>query len=140
MSRWPEEDKSTLCKLWTTGLSGSQIANAMGGRYSRNSIIGQVHRMKLEPRNPNMNRHLGGRRAETEAFIPKPYVPPVLVDEPAPVGPVGDFPDKGLCRAIPGDAGEKFQCCGHTAVNGTKYCEYHHQRYTIKPLANQRRV
>lgn len=35
--------------------------------------------MKLEPRNPNMNRHLGGRRAETEVFVPKPYVPPIPV-------------------------------------------------------------
>lgn len=138
MSRWPEEDKSTLCKLWTDGLSGNQIANAMNGKYTRCAVIGMAHRMKLEPRNPNMNRHLGGRRAETEVFIPKPYVPPIPVDEPAPIGDVGDFPaDRTTCRYIHGDISSgTWRACGHP---GYPWCSHHQSRFCTKPLTNQRR-
>ena len=46
---WTEERVETLKKLWSEGLSASQIATTLGG-VSRNAVIGKVHRLKLPGR------------------------------------------------------------------------------------------
>jgi GcrA cell cycle regulator len=46
---WTDERVETLKRLWTEGLSASQIAAQMGG-VSRNAVIGKVHRLKLASR------------------------------------------------------------------------------------------
>lgn len=46
---WTDERVELLRKLWSEGLSASQIANQLGG-VSRNAVIGKVHRLKLSAR------------------------------------------------------------------------------------------
>lgn len=46
---WTEERVSLLRKLWTEGLSASQIAKQLGG-VTRNAVIGKVHRLGLAGR------------------------------------------------------------------------------------------
>jgi GcrA cell cycle regulator len=46
---WTDERVELLRKLWSDGLSASQIAAQLGG-VSRNAVIGKVHRMKLSSR------------------------------------------------------------------------------------------
>ena len=46
---WTEERVELLRKLWSEGLSASQIATQLGG-VSRNAVIGKVHRLKLSSR------------------------------------------------------------------------------------------
>lgn len=46
---WTDERVDQLRKLWTEGLSASQIAAQLGG-VSRNAVIGKVHRLKLSGR------------------------------------------------------------------------------------------
>jgi GcrA cell cycle regulator len=46
---WNDERVELLKKLWTEGLSASQIAAQLGG-VSRNAVIGKVHRLKLSAR------------------------------------------------------------------------------------------
>ncbi len=46
---WTDERVEMLRKLWSEGLSASQIANQLGG-VSRNAVIGKVHRLKLSAR------------------------------------------------------------------------------------------
>jgi GcrA cell cycle regulator len=46
---WNDERVETLKKLWSEGLSASQIAASLGG-VSRNAVIGKVHRLKLSSR------------------------------------------------------------------------------------------
>jgi GcrA cell cycle regulator len=46
---WTDERVELLRKLWSEGLSASQIAAQMGG-VSRNAVIGKVHRLKLSGR------------------------------------------------------------------------------------------
>jgi len=62
---WTNERIELLRKLWSDGLSGSQIAKQLGG-ITRNSVIGKVHRLKLPCRsnettrlNGNRNKNLG---------------------------------------------------------------------------------
>src|SRR5258707_2747179 len=46
---WTDERVETLKKLWTEGLSASQIAAELGG-ITRNAVIGKVHRLSLSGR------------------------------------------------------------------------------------------
>ena len=46
---WTEERVNLQIKLWSEGLSASQIAGQLGG-VTRNAVIGKVHRLKLEGR------------------------------------------------------------------------------------------
>ena len=47
--KWTDERVELLKKLWSEGLSASQIAAQLGG-VSRNAVIGKVHRLKLSGR------------------------------------------------------------------------------------------
>tara|TARA_B100000900_G_scaffold410774_2_gene429207 strand:- start:251 stop:733 length:483 start_codon:yes stop_codon:yes gene_type:complete len=46
---WTEQRVEQLKKLWTEGLSASQIAKRLG-EVTRNAVIGKVHRLGLEAR------------------------------------------------------------------------------------------
>ena len=46
---WTEERVELLKKLWSEGLSASQIAAELGG-ITRNAVIGKVHRLGLSGR------------------------------------------------------------------------------------------
>ncbi len=46
---WTDERVELLRKLWSEGLSASQIAAHLGG-VTRNAVIGKVHRLKLSSR------------------------------------------------------------------------------------------
>lgn len=46
---WTDERVELLKKLWTDGLSASQIAAELGG-VTRNAVIGKVHRLSLSGR------------------------------------------------------------------------------------------
>ncbi|MCQ8783229.1 GcrA family cell cycle regulator [Mangrovibrevibacter kandeliae] len=47
---WTDERVDLLKRLWSEGLSASQIAAQLGGGISRNAVIGKVHRLKLDSR------------------------------------------------------------------------------------------
>lgn len=47
---WTDERVELLKKLWTQGLSASQIAGELGGGVTRNAVIGKVHRLGLSGR------------------------------------------------------------------------------------------
>ena len=48
-ANWTDERVDRLKKLWSEGLSASQIAAQLGG-VSRNAVIGKVHRLNLPGR------------------------------------------------------------------------------------------
>lgn len=55
---WTDERVATLRKLWTEGLSASQIAKRLGG-VTRNAVIGKVTRLRLPGRaRPSRPRRL----------------------------------------------------------------------------------
>lgn len=47
---WTEERVELLRKLWTDGLSASQIAQELAHGITRNAVIGKVHRLGLSGR------------------------------------------------------------------------------------------
>ena len=46
---WTDDRVDLLKKLWSEGLSASQIAGRLGG-VTRNAVIGKVHRLGLSGR------------------------------------------------------------------------------------------
>src|ERR1700751_4052641 len=60
---WTDERVETLKKLWTEGLSASQIAAELGG-ITRNAVIGKVHRLGLS-----------GRAKSPSSAAPRPRKP-----------------------------------------------------------------
>lgn len=60
---WNEADVETLKRLWTEGLSASEIATKMRNGLTRNAVIGKVHRLNLESRKvePKIKPHVGKR-------------------------------------------------------------------------------
>jgi GcrA cell cycle regulator len=70
---WTEDRVTLLKRLWTEGLSASQIAKQLGG-VTRNAVIGKVHRLGL-----------AGRAAPSRPIkrisVPIARVRPVLADQ-----------------------------------------------------------
>lgn len=58
ITEWKEADVETLKRLWTEGLSASEIAARMGNGLTRSAVIGKANRLKLESRKivPKINR------------------------------------------------------------------------------------
>ncbi|WP_375648577.1 GcrA family cell cycle regulator, partial [Bartonella sp. MU70NMGDW] len=70
---WTCERVELLKKLWSEGLSASQIAAQLGG-VSRNAVIGKVHRLKLPGRGKTAQ---GSARTQKTAVGSSPSSPRV---------------------------------------------------------------
>lgn len=66
---WTDERVEILKKLWSEGLSASQIAGRLGG-VTRNAVIGKVHRLGLSGR-ATTTRSRGATRTRTRAVAPR---------------------------------------------------------------------
>ena len=66
---WTKERIERLTKLWTEGLSASQIATELGEDVSRNAVLGKAHRLGLA-----QNERKGGStpRPRTPTCPPEP--------------------------------------------------------------------
>jgi len=68
---WTDERVEQLKKMWSEGLTASQIATKLGG-VSRNAVIGKVHRLKLESRATAPKRAGSGQRKPSATAAPQP--------------------------------------------------------------------
>jgi len=46
-THWNDEVIEQLTKLWKEGVSASQIATILGSNFTKNAVIGKIHRLKL---------------------------------------------------------------------------------------------
>ncbi|MGB7431558.1 MAG: GcrA family cell cycle regulator [Ahrensia sp.] len=70
---WTDERVDQLKKMWSEGLTASQIAAKLGG-VSRNAVIGKVHRLKLESRAQSPKSTSGRKPAAPRAAAAAPRV------------------------------------------------------------------
>lgn len=151
---WTDDRVSDLKKLWSSGLSASEIAAELG-TMTRNAVIGKINRLGLsgrlkyprrsnegQPRKPRIKAQTVHYPHNLRAAKARRSMPPKICDEPL-APPPPNAPDPMLysvrqisdqtCRFPHGDPKtDHFGYCGHAPTNGTPYCEYH-QRVMYKP-------
>ncbi len=157
---WTDERVELLKKLWSEGLSASQIAGRLGG-VTRNAVIGKVHRLglsgrattsrvkSLRPRKRVNNAvkrparprfPTNGNPAVRELYAGEAYVP---VQEEIEIPEAQRKSLQGLescsCRWPVGDPQtQDFYFCGGKAVPGLPYCEHHARRAFQAPTPKRR--
>lgn len=162
---WTDERVEHLKKLWSDGLSASQIAAEIGGGVTRNAVIGKVHRLGLSgrgkakaasPQRPRKATRVPSAPAPIApvarsnvviAPVPAPLVaepePEVHVDEEV-VVPMSERVTimelrESMCRWPMGDPTKpEFRFCGARSITGLPYCT-HHARVAYQPVTDRKR-
>jgi GcrA cell cycle regulator len=163
---WNDERVELLKKLWSEGLSASQIAARLGS-VSRNAVIGKVHRLGLSGRatTSRMKSHRPRPRPATPAAnaqkrmakprfaaIGNPALRALYTPQAEPFVPVAEELDIPLkerrsiqtltecsCRWPIGDPqAADFHFCGKDKVQGLPYCEFHARRAFQPPQVKRR--
>ncbi|MFD2227168.1 GcrA family cell cycle regulator, partial [Microvirga arabica] len=148
---WTDERVELLKKLWTDGLSASQIAAELGN-VTRNAVIGKVHRLGLSGRakdaKPAASAAAARPRKATRApsapapLPPQPHINNVVV-APIALQPVTQEPSvyveddlavpvservtimdlrESMCRWPMGDPTKpEFRFCGARSITGLPY-------------------
>jgi len=157
---WTDERVELLKKLWSDGLSASQIAAELGG-ITRNAVIGKVHRLGLSgraksasaaaprPRKTRSPSHMlrmarasiRGNTALAHAYEMEAEAAPELIENIIPIGQRRTILEltEQTCRWPIGDPGStEFFFCGGNTINGLPYCAYH-ARIAYQPAGDRRR-
>lgn len=161
---WTDERVELLKKLWSEGLSASQIATQLGG-VSRNAVIGKVHRLKLSGRGRASSAAPRPKKAAPSApKAPRPSRPMTTTvganalqarfdtqpdAAPAPRASSVVVPlsrnlklielSERTCKWPNGDPlAEEFSFCGNDVGDCGPYCAYH-SRVAYQPVAERRR-
>jgi GcrA cell cycle regulator len=163
---WNDERVDLLKKLWSDGLSASQIAGRLGG-VTRNAVIGKVHRLGLSGRatTSRMKSHRPRTRPQPNPTAAKRLMKPRFapnVGNPAlrnlyladsepfmPAAEEVEIPLKerkyiqtlteSCCRWPIGDPQQAdFHFCGKKKVTGLPYCELHARRAFQPPQPRRR--
>jgi GcrA cell cycle regulator len=162
---WTDDRVEILKKLWSEGLSASQIAMRLG-TVTRNAVIGKVHRLGLAGRATTTRvkpvrapaRVVPGNtkrpQARTRAVpVPVSTAPEAVFEpvyEPLPAEReevyIPPHERKGVlelleshCRWPIGDPQmHDFHFCGHPKVPGLPYCEAHAKRAYQPDLPRRR--
>src|SRR5215211_7538323 len=159
---WTDERVEMLKKLWSDGLSASQIAAELGG-ITRNAVIGKVHRLGLSgrakspssaaprPRKPRTHTHMlrvsrpsiRGNTALAHAYEFDLEREPELLDNVIPLGQRRTLLEltEETCRWPIGDPGQPdFFFCGGQTITGLPYCAYHSRvAYQAPHMRRERR-
>ncbi len=137
---WTEERVQTLRKLWTEGLSANQIAKQLACGFSRNAVIGKVHRLGLPgratpPRPTKTVRVTRPRAVPTAPRLrtvapPRPAKAPIIevtpkLREDGRLETVQTISSR-QCRYPYGDPNEaSFGFCGHSCKKDSQWCADH---------------
>ena len=160
---WTDERVELLKKLWSEGLSASQIASRIGA-VTRNAVIGKVHRLGLSgrattsrvkahrprPRLANPNKKIVPKsryqqignpalralyQPDAEPFAQQFEELEILLAERKTIQTLGEC----NCRWPIGDPQTaEFHFCGKNKVTGLPYCEFHARRAFQPPQPRRR--
>jgi GcrA cell cycle regulator len=161
---WTEERVELLRKLWSEGLSASQVAAELGPGITRNAVIGKIHRLGLAeraktaaaprprapraPRAPSQPRANGHVVHGNVALAFAPHTQPIARVQPEEevVIPMSERVTlmelrESMCRWPMGDpTTPEFRFCGgKSPIGGGPYCAYH-ARIAYQPAQDRRRA
>lgn len=157
MTLWTQQRVDQLSALWADGLTGSEIARALGVGFSRSAVIGKAHRLRLAARRERgwdevarsrnwmqrkvHHRQRQERRAKGKQPKPRQPKPPVFKPDAADIAvgawnalpgtePIGIMDlTSSTCRWPIGDPKQPgFGFCGAAPVAGSSYCATHRHR------------
>lgn len=165
---WTDERVELLKKLWSEGLSASQIATQLGG-VSRNAVIGKVHRLKLSARGRASAAQPRAKKAASAAaakvasrpvrtvaasvgatalqvqFDAEPVARPMARPSTDVVVPISrklaliQLTER-TCKWPNGDPlTEEFNFCGNDVGENGPYCGYH-SKIAYQPASERRRL
>ena len=158
---WTDERVELLKKLWSDGLSASQIAGELGG-ITRNAVIGKVHRLGLSgrakapsssvprQRKPRVASQMfraprtmmrGNVALAMPAYDYDPEPEPQPIENIIPIGQrcnLVELTDEKCHWPIGDPAQPDFFFCGGKTNAGTPYCGYH-ARIAYQPVTDRRR-
>jgi GcrA cell cycle regulator len=159
---WTDERVELLKKLWSEGLSASQIAAELGG-ITRNAVIGKVHRLGLSGRakpsssiprtrkarpshllrvnRPATRGNTALARHPLAMYELEPEAEPEPLENIIPIGQRCQLLQltEATCRWPIGDPGSPdFFFCGGKPAGEFPYCAYH-ARIAYQPMADRRR-
>lgn len=157
---WDDERIEQLKKLWSEGLSASQIAAELGG-VTRNAVIGKVHRLGLSGRakakSPAVSRvrKAAAKPQRVQHIVSRGNLA-VIEDVEMDVEPVIDTREnvvvpisrrisimelkEGVCRWPLGDPQtSEFAYCGSDCSGNKTYCGPH-ARIAYQPQNERRRA
>jgi GcrA cell cycle regulator len=160
---WTDDRVELLKKLWSEGLSASQIAGRLG-TVTRNAVIGKVHRLGLSGRattsrmkshrpRPRQNANAAKRLAkprfanvgntalrqlyqqtDTEPYVAAAEELVIPVAERKTIETLGE----SSCRWPIGDPQHmEFHFCGRNKVTGLPYCDFHARRAFQPPQSRR---
>lgn len=157
---WTDGAVTLLRKLWAEGLSGSQIAKQLAadghGSFTRNAVIGKIHRLGLAGRSSPARPVRRPVRAPQRVARPRITPPrqiaaalpviavadlePLLDAAGAPVAPNAESLTAGQCRWPIGDpARASFAFCARPAatvdVARDPYCDCHKRIARVRGTA-----
>lgn len=140
-SIWTDDRVVLLIKLNADGLSRSEIADELGPDFTRNSVIGKLHRLGVDPPMRQKRRYKPASRAP-RINMKKPPTPkpqpffeivrdlPTLDSYPCSLQELSD----NTCRWPMGEPSEPgFHFCGGVPKSGSSYCACHHKIAHQKP-------
>jgi GcrA cell cycle regulator len=142
--RWTAQGSKELARLWAAGLSGTKIAEALGGGVTRSAVIGRAYRMGLPQRGmrtallAQVARRIKARRQRSTAMsVARDLAPTtrairaLMASETPPDADLAGQKNLGLldledrdCR-WPTTAGTRHGFCGREKVPGLSYCRHH---------------
>src|ERR1700722_8845644 len=156
---WTDERVELLKKLWSDGLSSSQIAAELAG-ITRNAVIGKVRRLGLsgraksastgaprprKARSPSHMLRIGRPAIRGNTALAHAYeieeAEPELIDNIIPIGQRRTILElnEQTCRWPVGDPGStEFFFCGGNTLENLPYCAYH-SRVAYQPASARRR-
>lgn len=152
---WTEDQRDILKAEWAKGTTCSQIGALLG--KTKNSVIGQAHRMKLErrapynasaprkPRPPKANKPLLPKKSGGQIMVTinKKAAPPKFFAAAVPLTSKPPISIMGLnattCRAIVGTGPDGLAVyCGDFTFQNKAFCEGHCAMYFQPPQERRR--
>lgn len=130
---WTDERVAELRRLWAEGMEARQIAEALGGGATKNSVLGKAHRLRLPGRDegatkpakpapaPRADKSINAKRSapiRKRTSVPPPS-PPVEVTFMVPLIELTE----SMCKYPAGD-GADIRFCGAPKARGS-WCAHH---------------
>jgi hypothetical protein len=144
---WTPANEQLLIQLWAEGVPSREIAAALGPQFTRNAILGRVHRMRGQGvefavrKDLRQGRPKGSRNKRPVNYSPHTRSAAKLAPTPIVESPIAiplfegvSILDASLghCRAIIGrdDSQQRLVIfCGAPTVGKTSFCQGHFERF-----------